>query len=244
MYSPEPHPHLKGVAVTRRIATASIFATAIAAAAPAQAATLVGDQACYQENEPVNVTGGGFTPNGTVNFSRDNQAFGTLTADAAGNIRGAGAAPRITPTKVRRFVLEARDATYPSIAATITPLATLFGVSVRPRSGNPARTRRIRARGFTEGRTLYVHVRRRGRGRNIRLGRLKKPCGTKSVRKRIFRRGARTGTYTVQFDTRRRYRRSASPKVTYRVTIFRTFGASVASSSAFGALDERWVQVR
>ena len=230
--------------MTRRIVAASIFATALAAAAPAHAATLIGDQTCYQENEPVNVTGGGFTPNGTVNFSRDNHSFGTLTADAAGNIRGAGAAPRITPMKERRFVLEARDATNPSIAATINPLATLFGVTVRPRSGNPARSRRISARGFTEGTTLYVHVRRRGRGRNIRLGTLKKPCGTKSVRKRIFRRGAPTGTYTVQFDTRRRYRRSASPKVTYRVTIFRTFRASMASRSAFGALNERWVQVR
>ena len=228
----------------RRLITLSAVGSALFGALPAEAATLVGDQACYQENEPVNVTGGGFTPNGTVNFSRDNQTFGTLTADAAGNIRGAGAAPRITPTKERRFVLEARDATDPSIAASINPLATLFGVTVRPRSGNPARTRRIRARGFTEGKTLYVHVRRRGRGRNIRLGRLRKPCGTKSVRKRIFRRGARTGTYTVQFDTRRRYRRSTSPKVTYRVTIFRNFRPSMVSGSAFGALTERWVQVR
>lgn len=219
-------------------------AAALAVAAPAQAATLVGDQACYQENEPVNVTGTGYTPNGVVNFSRDNQAFGTLTADAAGNIKGAGAAPRISPAKQRAFTLEARDATNPALVANITPQATRFGVTVKPRSGNPARTRRIKARGFTEGRTLYVHVRRKGRGKNIKLGKLKRPCGTKSVRKRIFKRGAKTGLYTVQFDTRRRYSSKAFPKVTFKVTVFKTFKPSIATGSAFGVQSERWTQVR
>ena len=230
--------------MSRRAHTFAIAAVSLTLAAPAQAATLVGDQSCYQENEPVNVTGTGFTPNGVVNFSRDNQSFGTLQADAAGNITGAGAAPRITPALQRAFVLEARDATNPAIAASINPLATRFGVTVSPKGGNPARKRRIKARGFTEGKTLYVHVRRGGKGKNIKLGRLKKPCGTKSVKKRIFKRGAKKGLYTVQFDTRRRYSSKAFPKVTYRVTIFTTFRPSLASGPAFGELGERWVQVR
>jgi hypothetical protein len=204
-------------------------------AAPAQAATLVGDQACYQENEPVKVTGSGYTPNGVVNFSRDNLAFGTLTADPAGNITGTGAAPRIGSTKQRSFLLEARDATNPALVGTINPIVTRFTVSVNPRGGNPARQRRIKARGFTEGRTLYVHVRRNGKGKNIKLGRLKTACGVKSSRK------AKPGIYTVQFDTRRRYSSKTFPKVTYRVTIFRTVRRSLASSSVFGGLGERWV---
>lgn len=213
-------------------------------AAPAQAATLTGDQACYQENEPVQMTGTGFTPNGLVNFSRDNLSFGTVSADAAGNVAARGPAPQIGSTKQRNFVIEARDATNPGIFATINPIVTRFGVTVNPRGGNPARKRRIKARGFTEGRTLYVHVRRKGRGKNIKLGRLKRPCGTKSVRKRIFSRRAKPGIYTVQFDTRRRYSSKTFPKVTYRVTIFRTFRRSLASSAAFGGLGERWALAR
>jgi len=228
--------------VTRRIALLSVTATAFAAAAPAQAATLVGDQACYQEGEPVKVVGTGFTPNGRVDFSRDNLAASSLVADATGRVQGQIGAPSISPRRERRFSLVATDAANPANVASLTPLATVFNVTVRPLGGNPARRRRISARGFTEGRTLYVHIRRRGTGRNIRLGRLGRPCGTKRVRKRLFRRGAKTGVYRVQFDTRRRYSRRAFPKVTYRVQIFPVFRSSVASA-AF-ATSERWTRVR
>jgi hypothetical protein len=227
--------------VSLRAAAAAAALATLATVAPAQAATLVGDQACYQENEPVKVTGTGYTPNGVVNFSRDNLAFGTLTADAAGNITGTGAAPRLGSTRQRGFVLEARDATNPAIAATINPLATIFDVDVRPLDGKPFRRRKITARGFTEGRTLYMHIRRKGRGKNVKLGRLKRPCGTKRLRRRIFKRKTKNGVYRVQFDTRRRYSARAFPKAVYRVTVFQTFRPSLASSSAFG---ERWIRVR
>ena len=228
--------------MSRRIAILPVIAAGLAVTTPAQAATLAGDQACYQEREPVNVVGTGFTPNGSVNFSRDNQAFGTLAADAAGTVRGAGSAPLISPSRQRNFTLEARDATNPAVFATIAPLATRFSVDVVPEGGKPSRKRRITARGFTEGKTLYVHVRRRGKGRNLKLGKLKQPCGTKKVRRRIFRRGAKNGVYTVQFDTRRKYTRTAFPKASYRVTIFSTFRRSLASA-AFGQ-GERWVPIR
>ena len=228
--------------MNRRIASLPVIATAFALAAPAQAATLVGDKACYQEGEPVKMIGTGFTPNGAVNFSRDNQAFGAVMAGPTGAVNVTGAAPRISPARERTFVLEARDAANPAIVARINPLATVFDVSVKPLRGNPARKRRISARGFTAGKTLYVHVRRRGKGRNIRLGKLKQPCGTKKLRKRIFKPKAKTGTYKVQFDTRRKYTSKAFPKVTFNVTIFRIFRPSVASA-AF-ATSERWVRVR
>lgn len=230
--------------VSPRVVLLPLAVAAFAAGGPAHAATLVGDQGCYQENERVNVVGTGFTPNGSVNFSRDNQAVGALQADGSGTVRGFAFAPRISPALTRRFTLEGRDATNPAIAAAIFPFVTRFGVSVRPTGGNPARVRRIKARGFTDGRTLYAHVRRRGRGRNVRLGRLKKPCGTKSVRKRIFRRGTKPGVYRVQFDARRRYSRRAAPRVIYRVRVFRTFRNSLASGAAFGLQGERWTLSR
>ena len=228
--------------MSRRIAVLPVIAAAFVAAAPAHAATLVGDQACYQEGEPVKLVAGGFTPGGRVDFSRDNLAAGSLTADAAGNVQGRIGAPSISPRRERRFSLVATDAANPANAASITPLATIFDVTVAPLDGKPSRKRRIAARGFTEGKTLYAHVRRRGRGRNIKLGKLKRPCGTKKVRRRLFRRSAKNGVHTVQFDTRRRYSSKAFPKATYRVTIFNVFGSSMASA-AFAA-GERWVRVR
>lgn len=227
--------------MTRRaIAPIALAVAAMAAAAPAQAATLVGDKACYQELERMTVTATGFTPNGVVNFSQDNLAFGTPTADSQGNLRAVGPAPRLGATTQRRSLLEARDATNPSIFASINPLVTKFSLRVSPQGGRPSRVRRIRARGFTEGRTLYAHVRRNGRGKNFRLGRLKRPCGVKSVRKRLFRARAKIGVYRVQFDTRRRYSASVAQRKVFEVTIRRVF-KSGASTSAFA---ERWTPVR
>ena len=102
--------------------------------------------------------------------------------------------------------------------------------------------RRIRARGFTEGRTLYAHVRRNGRGKNFRLGRLKGPCGMKSVRKRLFRARAKIGVYRVQFDTRRRY----STRVTPAEGLPRHDppGIQVAAPRPRSAFAERWTAVR
>ena len=227
--------------MSRRVPFLLAIAATLSIAAPAQGATLAGDQACYQENEAVNFTATGFTPNGKVNFSRDNQAAGQLIADGAGNLRGRGFAPRISPSRQRAFSLEARDQANPANVAAITPLATRFRVRVVPVGGNPARRRTIRARGFTEGRTLYMHVRKgRRKIRNARLGLLKRPCGTKVVRrKRIFRRKTKPGVYRVQFDAQRRYSRRAFPREVYRVTIFPTAGVA---GPAFTS-GHRWVRI-
>jgi hypothetical protein len=226
--------------VSRRATLPLATVLVLALTGSSEAATLTGDQACYQESERVNVVGTGYTPNGVVNFSRDNAAFGTLQADASGTVRGFGVAPEISPSRQHRFSLEGRDATDPSIVATINPLATVFDVKVNPLGGKPNRRRTITARGFTEGKTLYIHIRRKGRGKNVRLGRLKRPCGTKKLRRRIFRRRTQNGVYRVQFDARRRYSSRTSPKATYRVTIFQTFASSLASGAAFGTQFERW----
>ncbi len=53
-------------------------------------------------------------------------------------------------------------------------------------------------------------VKRRGggpvRARTVRIGRVRGPCWTANVRKRLFRRGTAAGRYRVQFDTFRRYK--------------------------------------
>lgn len=211
-------------------------AVVLPAASPATAATIGVDEPCYQEREPVNLLGGGFTPNGAVTVSRDGFFFPTpLTASPAGIVSGRLAAPVVDPLEERRFTVVATDQANPALTASVTPLATRLSVVVRPGGGRPATRRRITARGFTEGGTLYAHVVRGRSRRTVRVGRLTQPCGKLTTRKRIFRRGTRNGNYKVQFDTRRRYRRTTIPRVTFRVRIFTLFRPS--SSAAAG---ERW----
>lgn len=223
----------------------------LAAAAPAGAASVVANKVCYQEREPVVFSGFGYTPGGLVDIRRDGLYVGSLTAAANGVVIGAIGAPIVDPAPVRPFSLVATDRIDPARSAQITPapLASQFEVRVRPAGGRPSRPRRITARGFTSGTNLYVHVRRRGRGRNIDLGRLDQPCGTKSVRRRIFRRNSRRGTYRVQFDTSPRYSPTQVPRVVFRVRIIRIFreGSRLAALNPFAAgpaIEERWVRTR
>lgn len=208
--------------VNSRIALLALLVLALSAPATAQAATLTTDRACYAEQERMEIRGAGFTPGAPVSLALDGNQVVTPTADAAGGIGVTGPAPVIDPSRQRRFTLLATDTTNPALTASVRPLATLLDVKVSPTSGRKTRVRKISARGFTTGRTLYLHVRRGRYKKNIRLGALKAPCGTKTVRKRIFTRGAPTGVYKLQFDASRRYSASTLPRVTFTTVIYRT----------------------
>src|SRR5918993_2945 len=115
-----------------------------------------------------------------------------------------------------------------------------LGVSVTPTTGVPSRPRRIRAHGFFNGRTLYAHIRREGRTRNVRVGSLRGPCRRLDVVRRLFRPGVRAGSYTLHFDTNRRYYASPGGGVTYAVTIA---SAPTGGRAAAAGPRERWVQL-
>ena len=241
----------RGVRWGRTACAGTLAAAAcLAGATPAGAAVVFGNKPCYQEREPVVFSAFGYSPGGLVDIRRDGLYVGALTAAANGVVIGTLPAPVVDPARVRPFSLVATDRTNPGITAQISPLASLFEVKVRPASGRPDRRRRITARGFTSGTNLYVHIRRRGRGRNVSLGALGQPCGTKSVRKRIFRRGTRRGTYRVQFDTSRSYSATRVPRVVFRVTIIprvRSSSSRAAMLNPFArppALEERWLRLR
>jgi hypothetical protein len=110
----------------------------------------------------------------------------------------------------RPLTYVATDQADPTRTAQVSLLTTAVDVRVTPKNGPPNRVLRIRARGFRGGSTLWAHVRRRGGGsvrtRTVRIGRVRGPCWTANVRKRLFRRGTGAGRYRVQFDTFRRYR--------------------------------------
>lgn len=213
------------------------------AAAPAEAAFLTANKDCYREGDardPVVFGGGPFTPGGTVAVTRDGVPIGTLQANRVGTISGIlTRAPIIDPTKQRPFTLVATDQANPALSGTLTRLVSKLQVTVRPTGGRPTVRRRITARGFTQGGTLYAHVVRKRARRTMRIGRLAGPCGTLTTRKRIFRRGTKNGSYRVQFDTGRAYSTETQPSLTFRVRIFTVFRPR---SGAAGS-SQRWVTV-
>jgi hypothetical protein len=95
------------------------------------------------------------------------------------------------------------------------------GVSLTPDSGSVSRRFRIRARGFTTGRTLWVHLVHKRSTRNVKIGRLRGACHTLQTRRRLLSRNARFGRHRIQFDTFRRYRADRPVKDTYRLTVVR-----------------------
>ncbi len=223
-----------------RFTLLTVVAVALTAS-PAQAATLIANKQCYREgdaSDPVRFLGGPFTPNGNVNVTRDGipiltQEGRPLRANAAGIVAGIlTRAPIIDPVKERPFTLVATDAANPALTGTLTRLVSQLDVTVRPPGGRPATRRRINARGFTGGGTLYAHVVRGRSRRNVRIGRLTGPCGTLTARKRLFRKGARVGTYRVQFDASRGYSPRTYPQQTFRVRIFTLFRSRAGAASS------------
>jgi hypothetical protein len=195
-------------------AALAIASVALAAPAAASAATLTVDpvRSCYLEQDQVFLVADGYTPNGKVDFTRDGNLVATLDADAAGQLQGTLMLPGLIEGQ-RPLTYVATDQADPAVTAQVSLLTTAVDVRVAPKTGPPNRLLRIRARGFRGGRTLWAHVRRvkrRGGGpvrtRTVRIGRVRGPCWTANVRKRLFRRGTPAGRYRVQFDTFRRYK--------------------------------------
>ncbi|HEX2070973.1 MAG TPA: hypothetical protein VHF90_04925 [Thermoleophilaceae bacterium] len=202
------------------VPTLALAALAVPAAAPA--ATLSVDKQCYGAGERVQFSGGGYTPNGEVALSVSGQQLGLGNANPVGEFAASLGAPEIDGRR-RTDVFTATDQANLALTATVPVLLTSLNVSVKPRNGDPSKPKRIVARGFTTGRALYAHVRRGKAKRNVRVGRLKGPCGTLNVKRRLFPPDAEPGVYKVQFDARRRYSASTAPQVAFMVTVFQAF---------------------
>lgn len=222
-----------------------LLGCAAASAPSASAATLQFDRSCFRPGTTAALTGSGYTPNGLVGIGQDGILRAAPRADAVGNI----ATNFTTPSQSsgsRLYNFQAVDATNTAISAVTQVRITALDVSIRPRNGSPSARRRIGGRGFIGGRNLYAHARRGRRYKvNVRIGRLRGPCAKVSARKRLLRRGTSPGTYRVQFDARRHYRRCSGATrtracVVFRVTVFRTFSSRSASAASTG---ERWEQV-
>jgi hypothetical protein len=216
-----------------KLPVAFVAATAVAlvAASAAQAATLRVDPAkpCYRETQTVFLPGSGFTPGARVDFSRDGSPLTVdppIVADPSGGIHATLTLPGLLEGQ-RRLMYLATDSANPANTAEVTPLVTATDVQMSPQEGRPERLLTIDARGFFGGRQLYAHVVRTGRGaraaaaRTLRIGRVRGACKKVRAKRHLFSANVAAGTYRVQFDTYRRYKRSRGIKSTFRVSIVR-----------------------
>jgi 5-hydroxyisourate hydrolase-like protein (transthyretin family) len=215
-------------------ASATALVALLAAPAVANAATMAVSplKTCYRAGETVGLGGASYTPNTTVQVNSDGRVVGTVLSNAAGNF--AGALQLGVPSGERLKTYSAVDTANTANVASVQLRVSRLLVTVKPKNGRPGRILRVKARGFTTGKTLYAHVVRGHKKRNLRIGKLKGACHTLSVRKRIFSKRTKTGTYTVQFDSKRHY--SKKRAVRYRFTVPVTARFATASAAAWTPL--------
>ena len=232
---------------TRRIAVPALLALAACAApAAANAATLAPGKACFGDGDPITLGGTGFTPGAPVTVAADGRQFnGALTSSATGTVAGRLLPFTVVAGRTQRSVFTATDTANPANVGQTTVTRARLRVTVTPANASPRSVRRFRARGFTAGNTLYRHITRGRSVSNGRMARLKGACRETSLRKRLFRKSARSGTYRVQFDTNRKYSSKTVQRVRFRVRVYRTVRRASSSASA-AAVGQRevWTQVR
>jgi hypothetical protein len=207
-----------------RLAAMAGMVAAFAAPAAAHAATVGVQGACFVTGGPIGVTGGSFTPNAGVSIGGG--AFGSTVADAAGNISAQIAAPFVNTVAPRTITITATDTANPANAASVQfpVIARVFNTNA-PLNGRPRQKTTWHFSGFPAGTAIYGHYRFHGRTmKNYRFGKPTGACGTLVVRARRMPMPSsriRRGTWTLQLDQRRHYRRSG-PRRVVRFRIIRT----------------------
>lgn len=236
MSTPSP-PDRKPALKLRTAVLPSLAVLALAAPATASAASLSVPKPCYGPGERIALSGSGFTPNGEVAVSVSGRQLGVTTANGVGEIAVSTTAPAIKG-KRRADLYTAADQIDLSRTANVPVNLTSLSVKVTPKNGNPAKAKRIVARGFTTGKVLWAHVRRGKAKRNVKIGKLKGGCHILDVKRQLFPSNAKAGLYSVSFDTKRTYSSKTRPQVSFLVTVFHTFKPSSASSAA-----QSWIRI-
>jgi hypothetical protein len=213
----------------------SLVALALAVPATASAATLSVNKSCYGPGDAVVLSGTGFTPNNQAAVSITGQQLGLANVNPIGEFEVTVPAPSIR-AKRRTDTVTATDQANLALTASVPVQLSSLDVKVTPKNGDPSKRKKIVARGFTTGEVLWAHVRRSGKARNVKIGKLKSACKTITKKRRIFPADAAVGVYTVQFDTKRKYSSKTRPNITFLVTVFRTFRPASVSST-------NWIQI-
>jgi hypothetical protein len=208
---------------SRVIVFVPCLALALAAPSAASAASITVDRACYanpsQRADTVRMAGTGFTPNAQYQVTLDGQPLtgGTGTTDAAGNLTGSFTSPELDQgVREHTYKLGVQEgANAPETQFAVAQLLAAFA----PATGDP-KTLKVRFRLFgfglsgTKAPPVYVHYVRPGGKvhKTVKLGTGRGACGSiqRTAKRRLFPFAARRGTWTLQFDSSRTYRRGTS----------------------------------
>ena len=210
----------------KRAAVAALVAGALAAPASASAAVMSVNQQCYAEQDAITISGSGFTPNATVSITGGAIAVNAPT-DATGAFTTTTSASKTTlkhPGAQQTTLTATDDATGQPMATTLVNVAKL-GVDGVPARSKPHKRITWNLAGFVGGGSVYGHWRFKGKTRAThRMGKPQGPCGVLQVKARqIEANTVRFGTWTVQFDFNASFKRTASPRATVSINVFRTF---------------------
>ncbi len=211
---------------SRTIAAATIGLALLGATAQAQASTLAVDATCYLSGSPISATGTGFTAGGPVNFTFDGQLSASGVADGAGNFTQPLTAPALSGnTHQHTYSLAAQDQSNPALAATTQVNVADRVATVSPHRARPKRKVKFGIHALNPGQPVYLHYIFHRRQRFVkRLGVAKAPCGSLTVRRRFFPvNRPKFGTWTFQFDNRKKYSKRTQPQIRGPVQIFRIF---------------------
>lgn len=201
-------------------------AVLLAGAAPAAAATLTADQACYVSEGPIGLTGGGFAAGAPISVSGEQVAL-SGNAGPEGAFSATVKAPLLGTIKpaVKTFTLTAADATTNTSATVDVQVANaVFSTSTGFKSPKAKRTWKFSGLFQKPGKPIYGHFRNGGKTyANYRFGVPQAPCGT-LTRKAPGIPGTTipAGKWTVQVDFERSYDPKAAPRLTGSTTVFRT----------------------
>lgn len=219
------------MSVSRSAVVAALLLASAVAAAPAAAAPTLGfDRPCYTPEQPMVMSGSGYTPSGglLIFFARlgpFTDVFGSLetTADPAGAFSLNVKAPDLKKDSIRDEVTVAANdrvkvdagGSPPEAVGAATFTLTDTGVNVPRWDNNKAPSRRktvtVDAAGYTLdiGKNLYAHYVRSGKsfGR-LRVGKLGGDCGDVKAKMKQFPAGLKPGRYTVAFNARKKFSKS------------------------------------
>jgi hypothetical protein len=213
-----------------RTLAALLAAGALLAPAAAQAGSITVDRACYVAHEQITVTGAGFRPGGEVLVAAGGDPVPVLP-DLTGAFAVKLEAP--APQDPAATAKEAVDVSVgPALPTDADPLQVAarsvdvvnFAFDTTQGVKSPTTKRTWWFSGFRPGAAIYGHFLRKGRLRGtFRFGVAKSPCGMLERRAAgipVPRRQIRSGTWTVQVDQVRGYRRDTSPALLGSTKVF------------------------
>jgi hypothetical protein len=167
------------------------------------------------------IVASGFTPNSTVELTIDGapvQDGSGLQVGPDGTVTLMKSVPApFVQEGTRPFTVTLTENGNPANTASATAKSTALGVSVKPKTAKPSDRVRFEGLGFTEDKPIYAHYVHKGKLRKtVRMARKPRECGGFEVRRRqIPIRRPGLGSWIVQFDQSKRFRRPADGGIVY-----------------------------